>query len=148
MTGDFDSEKSVAIKVGKNNERTFDRKEVEEVVKARLDEIFSEVRKKLKAAKYDQRLPEGIVLVGGGAKMRDIELFAKKSLETAVKIGYPVGLDGVANAVQKPEFATAIGLAILAAEESNYEPKNSKKAKKAKSNGSKFGIIKKIFSKF
>ena len=66
ITGDFETEKSPAIKVGKNGERTFDRKEVEEVVKARLDEIFNEIRKKLKAAKYDQRLPEGIILTGGG----------------------------------------------------------------------------------
>lgn len=148
VTGDFDSDKSPAIKVGKNNERTFDRKEVEEVVKARLDEIFSEVRKKLKAARYDQRLPEGIILVGGGAKMRDIDLFAKKSLEAAVKIGYPVGLDGVADAVQKPEFATAVGLAILAAEATDYESKSSKKSKKSNSGNKKPNFLKKIFSKF
>ena len=37
ITGDFETEKSVAIKIGaKNTERTFDRKEVEDVVKARL----------------------------------------------------------------------------------------------------------------
>ena len=102
--------------MGKNNERAFDRKEVEEVVKARLDEIFAEIRKKLKAAHYDQRLPEGIVLTGGGAKMRDIEVFAKEALEASVTIGTPQGLDGVADAVEKPEFATAVGLAIIAAE--------------------------------
>ena len=59
ITGNFDAEKSLTIKVGKEGkERNFNRKEVEEVVKARLDEIFAEVRKKLKSAKYDQRLPE------------------------------------------------------------------------------------------
>ncbi len=144
VTGDFDSNKSLAIKVGKEKERTFDRKEVEEVVKARLDEIFAEVRKKLKAAKYDQRLPEGIVLVGGGAKMRDIELFAKKSLEAAVKVGVPMALGGVSESVAKPEFATAVGLAMLAAEEnSSQAPVSKKSPKKAKS-----GFLKKIFSKF
>ena len=144
VTGDFDSNKSLAIKVGKEKERTFDRKEVEEVVKARLDEIFAEVRKKLKAAKYDQRLPEGIVLVGGGAKMRDIELFAKKSLEAAVKVGVPMALGGVSESVAKPEFATAVGLAMLAAEENPSQASVSKKSpKKAKS-----GFLKKIFSKF
>ena len=155
ITGDFDTEKSLAIKVGngKNNERTFDRKEVEEVVKARLTEIFEEVRKKLKAAKYDQRLPEGIILVGGGAKMRDIELFAKKVLEAAVKIGKPSGLDGVAEAVQKPEFATAVGLAMMAAEDASYAAPVGKKGLKlgGKTKGSsekKPGIFKKILSKF
>lgn len=152
ITGDFDSEKSPAIKVGKNGDRTFDRKEVEEVVKARLEEIFMEVRKKLKAAKYDQRLPEGVVLVGGGAKMRDIDLFAKKVLEAAVKIGKPMGLNGVADAVEKPEFATAVGLALMAAEDSQYDapaPKKGFKAPKKSKKGDKgTGLLKKIFAKF
>ncbi|MBQ1298600.1 cell division protein FtsA [Candidatus Saccharibacteria bacterium] len=149
ITGDFDTEKSPAIKVGKHGERAFDRKEVEEVVKARLEEIFNEVRKKLKLAKYDQRLPEGIVLIGGGAKMRDIEIFAKKVLESAVKIGIPKGLDGVAESIQKPEFATAVGLAMLSAEENQYSAPISKKSSKAKKPGkSSGGLLKKIFSKF
>ena len=152
ITGNFHSDKSLAIKVGKHGERTFDRKEVEDVVMARLEEIFAEIRKKLKLAKYDQRLPEGIILVGGGAKMRDIELFAKKCLEASVVIGAPKGLDGVANAVEKPEFATAVGLAIIAAEDSQYQqPIKSKKSKKSKNSGqssSIFSPIKKLFSKF
>lgn len=148
VTGDFDSDKSLTIKVGKHGERTFERKEVEEVVKARLEEIFSEIRKKLKSAHYDQRLPEGIILTGGGAKMRDIEVFAKTCLEAAVKIGIPAGLDGVADAVAKPEFAVSVGLAILAAEESELNaPAQGKKSKKPKKKPSG-NIIKKIFSKF
>ena len=151
VTGNFESEKSLTIKVGEKgkDERNFDRKEVEEVVKARLEEIFGEVRKKLKAAKYDQRLPEGIILTGGGAKMRDIELFAKQVLEAAVKVGTPLKLDGVADAIEKPEFATAVGLAIIAAEDSQYQVPQGKKAKKAAGKSLKpLGIFKKIFAKF
>ena len=147
ISGDFDNSKSPAIKVGKE-ERTFDRKEVETVVKARLDEIFGEVRKKLKAAKYDQRLPEGIVLVGGGAKMRDIDIFAKKALEASVKIGIPSNLDGVSEAVEKPEFAAAVGLAMLAAEDINYRPQEAKKTSKKTKSNKKVGFLKKIFGKF
>ena len=154
VTGNFDTDKSPVIKIGREgkDERVFDRKEVEEVVKARLDEIFGEIRKKLKSAKYDQRLPEGIVLVGGGAKMRDIDLFAKKSLEAAVKIGTPKGLGGVSDAIEKPEFAAAAGLAMLAAESAQYtaptSKKSSKSAKTPKSGSGPVGLIKKIFSKF
>lgn len=149
ITGDFDSDKSLAIKVGKHGERTFDRKEVEEVVKARLAEIFAEVRKKLKLAKYDQRLPEGIILTGGGAKMRDIEIFAKKCLEAAVKIGIPHHLEGVADAVERPEFATAVGLAMFAAEENQNLAPTGKKSKKMPKNIKKPGnFIKDFFSKF
>ena len=158
ITGDFNSEKGPVVRVKKEgkSERTFDRKEVDEIVKARLGEIFSEVRKKLKSARYDQRLPEGIVLTGGGARMRDIELFAKEAFEASVKVGIPKGLGGVAESIEKPEFAVAIGLAMFAAEDSLYEtltPKKSKKKKGKKNSNSKekfnpFNLIKNIFSKF
>ena len=150
VTGNFDTEKSPVIRIGREgkDERVFERKEVEEVVKARLDEIFGEIRKKLKAAKYDQRLPEGIILVGGGAKMRDIDLFAKKSLEASVKIGIPQGLGGVADSIEKPEFATAVGLAMLAAEESQYTALGGKKAKKGLKMPKTPNLLKKLFSKF
>ena len=148
VTGDFDSEKPPVIKVGKP-EHAFERKEVDEVVKARLEEIFMEVRKKLKAAKYDQRLPEGVVLVGGGAKMRDIDIFAKQVLEASVKIGVPKGLGGVADAVEKPEYAAAVGLAMLAAEDHSTATASSKKSAKGHSSADKSGgLFKKIFSKF
>lgn len=151
VTGDFNSEKSPVIKIGKEkgHERNFERKEVDVVVKARLEEIFGEIRKKLKAAKYDQRLPEGVVLTGGGARMRDIELFAKKALEASVKIGIPQDLAGVSEAVERPEFAAAVGLAMMAAEDQTYmvtPTKSKKKAKKPKKEGP--GLFKKIFSKF
>ena len=82
--------------------------------------------------------------------MRDIDLFAKDALEAAVKIGTPLKLDGVADAIKKPEFATAIGLALLAAEDSHYEsptPKKGKGIKLGKSEKSP-GFLKKLFSKF
>ncbi len=151
VTGDFSSDKSNLIRVGKEGkgERVFERKEVEEVVKARLEEILSEIRKKLKAAKYDQRLPEGIVLTGGGAKMRDIDVFAKKALEASVKIGTPQGLGGVSEAIEKPEFATAVGLAMIAAEDYQHEMPTTKKSSKLPKIGGKGpGLFKRIFSKF
>ena len=151
VTGSFNSDKNPLIRIGKEGkaERTFERKEVEEVVKARLDEIFSEVRKKLKTAKYDQRLPEGIILTGGGAKMRDIEVFAKETLEAAVKIGVPQSLGGVSEAVEKPEYSVAVGLALLAADQINLDmPSTAKKSKKPIKTLKAPSFFKKLFSKF
>ena len=151
VSGVFHSEKNPVIRIGKEGkvERAFDRKEVEEVVEARLEEIFNEIRKKLKAAHYDQRLPEGIVLTGGGAKMRDIDIFAKQVLEAAVRIGTPQNLGGVCEAIEKPEYAVAVGLALLAAENLDRLPVSNKKRKKpAKSSSNKPNLFKRIFSKF
>lgn len=156
VTGSFDSNKSQVIKIGKEGkmERNFERKEVDDVVRARLEEIFGEIRKHLKSARYDQRLPEGIVLTGGGAKMRGIEAFVKEVLEASVKVGIPLGIGGVSDAVMKPEYAVAVGLAELAADDSHFEAstpsKKSKKSSKLNSKKSKKpgNIFKNIFSKF
>lgn len=150
ISGDFNSEKDPIIHIGRpgKDERFFERKEVEDVVRLRLSEIFDEVRKKLRAAHYDQRLPEGIVLTGGGAELRDITTFAREALEAAVKIGTPQGLGGVADQIEKPEFATAVGLALLAAEDSQYiaaRPSKSRKSPKSPHHGN---FLKKIFDKF
>lgn len=153
ITGAFnESDKDIVVKKGREEMR-FSREEVNEIVKARMSEIFDSVRKELKMAHYDRRLPEGVVLVGGGAKMRDIELFAKQELEAAVRIGVPgSGLTVVSDTVEKPEFAAAMGLALMALEDSingKVEQRTSGKLakKKAGESGSP-GFIKKLFKKF
>ena len=141
VTGSFEGSKDITLKVNRE-ELTFERERVNEVVKARLEEIFDKVKKELKKAGYEKRLPEGAVLVGGGAKMRDIEVFAKEVLEMSVKIGSPKDLGGVGASVEKPEYSAAVGLMLLAAES---DPHHNQKTKKEKQNKS---FIKTLFSKF
>lgn len=140
------SEKNVVIKwQGKDLE--FEREKIDQAIADRLGEILEYVRKELKRARYEQRLPEGIVLTGGGAKMREIEKFVRETLRTSVKIGVPGELSGVAEAVQKPEYAAAVGLMLMAAEHrGGVEPvgKHGKKPKKEK----KTGFLKKFLGKF
>ena len=147
VTGSFSGEKDVIMKVNRE-ELTFARDQVDEVVKARLEEIFEKVKKELKTAGYEKRLPEGAVLVGGGAKMRDIDVFAKEALEMSVKIGTPKGLGGVGNSIQKPEYATAVGLALYGIEGGGkgFEGGGKKKAKKkgVKRDGVLAGLLKKF----
>ena len=147
ITGNFAGEKDIVMKIDRE-EMVFEREKVEEVVKARLEEIFEKVKKELRKAGYEKRLPEGAVLVGGGAKMRDIEVFAKKVLEMSVKIGTPRGLGGVSSAVEKPEYAAAVGLMILAVNGSE-----EKRGGKVRKNGGKKkaaggGFLANLFSKF
>ncbi len=137
------------IVIRRNREElVFSRAEVNQVVEDRLAEIFERVRKELKAAHYDRKLPEGVVLVGGGARLKDISVYAREALEASIKIGLPRKLGGVADAIEKPEYAAAIGLAITAARESGQELQVSKKQHKPTSKKSKSGVFGKIFKKF
>lgn len=142
VSADFsESDKEINMKRG-SEEIRFTRTEMNEIVEARLLEIFERVNKLLKAAHYDRKLPEGVVLVGGGAKMQGIDKFAKTVLKTAVKVGAPSGLAGVAESVEKPEFATAVGLALAAAQD---EMEGVSVAKKANQQKTGLSWFKKIF---
>ena len=66
----------------------------------------------MKKAGYDRKLPEGVVIVGGGARLRDLADFARTKLELAAKIGKPL-MTGINDAVDGPEYATAIGLMLF-----------------------------------
>jgi cell division protein FtsA len=130
------NEKDIMIKRGRE-EFHFRRKEVEEVVEARLEEIFEGVRKMLQVAGYDRRLPEGLVICGGGAKLKNIDLFARKQVELAVRIAKPAGIIGVSEDILKPEFETAIGLMLGDNERSGLDFDDggrSRKVKKTKKN--------------
>lgn len=79
--------------------------------------------------------------------MRDIDKFVRATLGMSVKIGSPSGLTGVADAIEKPEYATAVGLMLLSAEGGGQI--NTKKVKKKSHKGDKKpGFLKKFFSKF
>ena len=144
-----ENDKEIVIKRGRDEYR-FARKEVDEVVEARLEEIFEGVRKMLKAAGYDRRLPEGIVLVGGGSKLRDIDVYARNQVELAVRLGKPEGILGVSEEVMKPEYSTAVGLMMLDGIVRDMQPRESdkggkdkaKKQKKANSEGIVARILK------
>lgn len=143
----FNDKKDVVLKVGREEMR-FDREVIDDVVKARLEEIFDKVRKELKKAGFDRRLPEGIVLIGGGARMRGIEVFAKQAFEASVKIGIPEGLSGVADSIKKPEYAVAIGLMMFdSMRDGENISKGKNKIKKEKSSKDD-GLFKKFFKKF
>lgn len=151
-TGSFgESEEPVVIR-WRGKELHFERDQIDEVVQARLDEILELVHKELKKARYEQRLPEGVVLTGGGARMRDIDKFVRMTLGMSVKIGVPAGLSGLVEKIQKPEFAAAVGL-MLTSSENEGRVVATKKTRKKTGPGKKSvdkgpGVLKKFFGKF
>ena len=115
-----------------------------------MEEIFEGVRKLLKHAGYDKRLPEGLVLVGGGSKLRDIEIYARDQVELAVRSAKPENVLGVSEEIMKPEYATAIGLMYADAECQESDAAQGAEiysgGKKLKSKGE--GFFAKLLKKF
>lgn len=147
VTGKFEDGKDIVI-TREHEKHEFSREQVNEVAEARLEEIFDSVRKHLKAAGYDKRLPEGLVLVGGGAKMRDIDTFARKQVELAVRVGKPENITGVADDVKKPEFAAAIGLLFADRDMQDFVPIEHLPKIGGKNKGNAGGFFKNLLKKF
>jgi cell division protein FtsA len=141
VTADF-TETGKEITMRHNGETvTFLKDEVNQIVKDRLEDIFAHVYEHLERAGYAQKLPEGAVLTGAGSNMKGIAGFAKENLKMATRVGIPGnGLSGVVEEIEKPEWATAVGLALSMADDGNFSGVDDEKEHKA---FSLFGLFKK-----
>ena len=108
----------------------FNTADMDEIVEARLEELFELINKELKRAGRLGKLPNGAVLTGGTANLKGIVEYAKDSLGLAVRIGEIADYGGVADDIRKPQFATAIGLMLIDAENNSYSNKGFGKTKK------------------
>ncbi len=92
---------------------TFEQKETNMIVEARVDEILEYVDKELQRIHRSRKLPGGVVLVGGTALLPGLAEFAKQKLQLPARIGKIHGLGGLVDTVDDPAFATATGLMLL-----------------------------------
>ncbi|MFA5994895.1 MAG: cell division protein FtsA [Patescibacteria group bacterium] len=88
------------------------RREVAEIIQARLEEIFTMVNKELKLINRHGMLPAGIVLTGGGAKLNSIVDVAKKQFYLPASVGVPRQFKTAIDKIHDPVFATALGLVL------------------------------------
>lgn len=86
------------------------KREIAEIIEARIEEIFDLVNKELKKIGKQSLLPAGVVLLGGGAKLPGIIELAKKILKLPAQIGFPQEVDGLVDHIEDPAYATAVGL--------------------------------------
>ncbi len=117
---------------------TFNTTDIDEIVEARLDEIFDAIESELKKAGRAGQLPSGVVLIGGGAGMKKIAEFAKEKLGLAARVGKVSGLGGAVDSIEQPEYAVAAGLMLIDSE--NQSSNSSKKGAHSASKGSKDAV--------
>ena len=95
------------------NRHEFEADDIHMIVEARVEELLEYVDKELKKIQRSRKLPGGVVLVGGTAKLPGIADFAKEKLELAARVGKLQNLSGLLDTVQDPGFAGAVGLMSL-----------------------------------
>jgi cell division protein FtsA len=80
-------EEAEQIKIGAITGTTYPRKKLEEIILARLDDIFEAIEGHLKRIGRNGLLPAGIVITGGGSGLNSIDEIAKSSLKLPARVG-------------------------------------------------------------
>lgn len=101
--------------VGDRPPRTVFARMLAEIVEARAQELLALVRDELRRAGLDTQIPAGIVLTGGGARLRGFAEMADKTFVLPVRVASPRGIGGMNEEMNQPEYATAVGLVLYGA---------------------------------
>lgn len=104
-------EEAENIKLGSLGPNSFSRKKLDEIIHARLTDMFELIENHLKKIGRNGLLPAGIFITGGGSGIGSIEDFAKVSLKLPSRIGI-INL-GEKNRVKDSTWAVAYGLCTL-----------------------------------
>ncbi len=95
---------------------------LEGIMLPRMKEMFTLIEKDLQKQHVMTSVPAGLVLSGGGAETVGIVEVAKRTLNLPARVGKPVELKGLIDDIQKPSYATSIGLLIYAAKKHRSTP--------------------------
>ena len=81
-----------------------------QIIQPRLEETFELVRSHLEAGGFDKGAGRRVVLTGGAAQLQGLRDLAALVLDKQVRLGRPVGIQGLPEATGGPAFATCAGL--------------------------------------
>ena len=124
VTADGNSPR-VRVEPGENtlmDNRTVSRRALDTVVNVRMMELFTVIRETLEDHDLLHRLHAGVVLTGGGARLRDVDALAAQTLCMNVRIGRPIHVDGLDDVDFPASFATISGALLYA--HRNYEERS------------------------
>ncbi|TAK58044.1 cell division protein FtsA [Patescibacteria group bacterium] len=105
-------EEAEQVKVGTITSTTYPRKKLEEIIVARLSDIFELIEVHLKKINRNGLLPAGIVITGGGSGIGTIEDLARVALKLPSRIA-SIHFKENSKEIKDASSAVAYGLCIL-----------------------------------
>ena len=109
--------------VGGRTPRVLSRQVLGEILEPRVEEIFTLIHNELERSGHSGNINSGMVVTGGSAELPGIPEMVEQIFNAPVRIGYPQKIHGLVEVVNKPMYATAVGLVI-------YGAQSAKKGKK------------------
>ncbi len=118
LTDNVDKKETIDLsKIFENENGIIRRREIAEIIEARVRELFEAVAKDLKKVGRQKLLPAGVVLVGGGAKLNSLVDLAKEVLGMPARIGFPRSVN--LSELNDPIYANLTGIIYWALETEN-----------------------------
>jgi len=97
----------------KKNYRSLNIKKVGGIIEARVQDLCDLIRREVREASSMGKITGGLVLIGGGAKIEEIQTIMKKNLDMQVTIGSKTLAEVTKNVLKDSSWATAYGLTYL-----------------------------------
>ncbi len=112
-------ETAESLKLG-NIIEEISKKRLEEIIEARLSDIFELIENYLKKIKRSELLPAGIVFIGGGANTHLLSELSKSVLKLPSSIGTTEIFGNTKTKLRNPAYFTVLGLIITLKNHQNY----------------------------
>ncbi len=139
-----EAKKTTATVTIGSTHHTFPMDEVTMITEARVDEMFDYVDKELHKIRRSRKLPGGVVLTGGTAKLPGIASFAKEKLQLAARVGKLQPISGLVDTAEDVSYTTVVGLMLL---DMLLSPESFAPGNKISVNGA-MGMIDSLFRRF
>jgi cell division protein FtsA len=104
------------------NGRHYNAHFISQILEYRAREVLEFVRESLDDAHVRDLLPGGVVLTGGGSLLEGMTDLAEEVLGMRARTASPRRIRGEAKPVQKPQYATGVGLLYFAAQNDDSGP--------------------------
>jgi cell division protein FtsA len=98
--------------LGGRRARSLPRRELAEIIDMRLTEILGMIGKEIQRAGTATPLLSGAVITGGTSLVRGLPELCDDLLRLPTRLGYPIGVGGMADVINDPSYATAVGLVL------------------------------------
>ncbi len=96
--------------VGERAPRNLSRQALAEVVEPRYEELFTLIQAELRRSGFEDLIAAGVVLTGGTSMMEGAVELAEEIFHVPVRLAKPLGVEGLADVVAHPIYATSVGL--------------------------------------
>jgi cell division protein FtsA len=86
-----------------------------DILRARVEEIIRLIALELPNSEQKALVPAGLVLTGGSSNLPGIAAMGRNILGLPVRVGSPINMYGITDALHNPAYATSVGLLLWGA---------------------------------